>query len=106
MEGRRRLVACTTSSRKWPSILEARIASPRLASVLSGASHSLSVMLEEQEVRIAKGEEIDVSSYSHMSSTLVRLAARIGLKRIAKDVTPDPLSYARQFTTTATQEVK
>jgi hypothetical protein len=49
---------------------------------------SLSVLLEEQEVRIASGEPVDVSSYSHMSSTLVRLATRIGLKRVAKNITP------------------
>jgi hypothetical protein len=54
---------------------------------------SLCVLLEEQEVRIASGEEVDVSAYSHMSSTLVRLAARIGLKRVPKNVTPDLRDY-------------
>ena len=36
---------------------------------------------------------VDVSAYSHMSSTLVRLAARIGLKRVPKNVTPDLRDY-------------
>jgi hypothetical protein len=54
---------------------------------------SLSVLLEEQEVRIASGEPIDVSAYSHMSSTLVRLAVRIGLKRMPKNVTPQLHDY-------------
>jgi hypothetical protein len=73
-----------------------RITETRLALVRRFAS--LCVLLEGQEVRIASGEPIDVSAYSHMSSTLVRLAARIGLKRVAKDVTPDPLDYARRYT--------
>lgn len=51
---------------------------------------ALSVLLEEQEIKIANGEPIDVGAYSHMSSTLVRLAQRIGLKRAARDVTPTP----------------
>jgi hypothetical protein len=56
---------------------------------------SLCVLLEEQEVRIAGGEAIDVSKYSKMSSTLVRLAARIGLKRVPKNVTPDLHDYLK-----------
>jgi hypothetical protein len=50
---------------------------------------SLAALSEEQEVRIANGEEVDIASFSQMASTLVRLSARIGLKRIAaKDITP------------------
>jgi hypothetical protein len=54
---------------------------------------SLSVLLEEQEVQIASGKEIDLGSYSQLSSTLVRLAARIGLKRVLRDVTPSVAEY-------------
>jgi hypothetical protein len=68
-----------------------RITETRLSLVRRFAS--LSVLLEEQEVQIASGKEIDVSAYSHMSSTLVRLAARIGLKRVSRDVTPDLREY-------------
>jgi hypothetical protein len=57
---------------------------------------SLSVLLEEQEVLIAKGEPVDVSAYAHMSSTLVRLAARIGLKRVPRNVTPSLTEYLEQ----------
>jgi hypothetical protein len=56
---------------------------------------SLSVLLEEQEVLIARGEPVDVSAYSHMASTLVRLALRIGLKRTAKDITPTLAEYLK-----------
>ena len=68
-----------------------RITETRLSLVRRFAS--LCVLLEDQEVRIASGQEVDVSAYSHMSSTLVRLAARIGLKRVPKNVTPDLRSY-------------
>ena len=54
---------------------------------------SLSVLLEQQEVQIASGKEIDLASYSQLSSTLVRLAARIGLKRVPKNVTPVRSEY-------------
>jgi hypothetical protein len=54
---------------------------------------ALSVLLEEQDTHIANGKEIDVSKYSHMSSTLVRLAQRIGLRRVPKNVTPDLHDY-------------
>jgi hypothetical protein len=57
---------------------------------------SLCVVLEEQDVRLANGDEIDLSSYSHLSSTLVRLAARIGLKRTPKNVTPELRDYLRE----------
>ena len=40
---------------------------------------------------------MDVSAYAHMSSTLVRLAQRIGLRRVLRDVTLDPLDYASKL---------
>jgi hypothetical protein len=51
---------------------------------------SISALLEEQEVMIANRQPIDLPAYAHMSSTLVRLATRIGLKRVARDITPIP----------------
>jgi hypothetical protein len=53
------------------------------------------VLAEQLESRLANGEQIDIQEHSTLSSTLVRLAQRIGLGRVAKDIT-DPLSYARQ----------
>jgi hypothetical protein len=49
---------------------------------------SLAAIAEEQEARVANGEEIDVGKLAKISSTLVRLATRIGLKRVPKNVTP------------------
>lgn len=43
---------------------------------------------EMLEARLARGEPIDVGEHAHLSSTLCRLAQRIGINRRAKDVTP------------------
>jgi hypothetical protein len=51
------------------------------------------VLAEQMEARLANGEEISVSEHSVLSSTLVRLASRIGLSRNAKDVTPSLADY-------------
>jgi hypothetical protein len=49
---------------------------------------SLATLAEAHEAKLANGEEVDVAELAHLSSTLCRLATRIGLKRIARDVTP------------------
>jgi hypothetical protein len=46
-----------------------------------------SVLSEQLEARIANGEEVNVTEFSALSSTLVRLAQRIGIDRVAKEVT-------------------
>jgi hypothetical protein len=47
------------------------------------------VMAEEMEARLARGESIDVAQHAQLSSTLVRLAARIGINRRLKPITPE-----------------
>jgi hypothetical protein len=47
-----------------------------------------SILAEQLEVRIARGEPVSISEHSQLSSTLVRLAQRLGLDRISRDVTP------------------
>jgi hypothetical protein len=53
---------------------------------------SLSVQLEFLEARLVAGEEIDDEKYARLTSSLVRVSARIGMKRIrpSKDITPSP----------------
>jgi hypothetical protein len=46
------------------------------------------VIAEQMEARLARGEQINISEHSQLSSTLTRLASRIGIERRAKDVTP------------------
>jgi hypothetical protein len=51
------------------------------------------VLAERLESRLAAGEEIDVQEHALICSNLVRLAQRIGLSRIARDVTPQLDDY-------------
>ncbi len=51
------------------------------------------VLAEQMEARLAMGEEIDIGQHAHLSSTLCRLAQRIGLKRVARDITPTLNEY-------------
>ena len=46
------------------------------------------VLAEQMEARLARGEDIDINEHATLSSTQVRLAARIGVDRIPRDVTP------------------
>jgi hypothetical protein len=54
------------------------------------------VLAEQMESRLANGEQIDIAEHATLSSTLVRLAQRIGINRMPHDITPDPLTYARE----------
>ena len=44
------------------------------------------VLAEQMEGRFANGEEIDIQQHATLSSTLVRLATRIGIDRLPRDV--------------------
>ncbi len=57
------------------------------------------VLAEQLEARLARGEAIDVGQHAHLSSTLCRLAQRIGLKRVARDITPTLHEYMATKTT-------
>jgi hypothetical protein len=46
------------------------------------------LIAEQMESRLANGGEIDISEHAQLSSTLVRIAQRIGINRRAKDITP------------------
>jgi hypothetical protein len=62
------------------------------------------VMAEEMEARLARGESIDVAEHALLSSTLVRLAARIGINRRLKPITPDLHDYLEVTTRTTDDE--
>jgi hypothetical protein len=51
------------------------------------------VLAEQLESRLANGEQIDVAEHATLSSTLVRLAQRIGIDRRAKNVGPTLSDY-------------
>ena len=51
------------------------------------------VLAEQLESRLANGEQIDIAEHATLSSTLVRLAQRIGIDRRSRDVTPSLAEY-------------
>jgi hypothetical protein len=53
------------------------------------------VLAEELEARLVRGEQVDIAEHALLSSTLVRLAQRIGINRVAKDVSPTLGDYLR-----------
>ena len=62
---------------------------------------ALSVQLEQLEAKLADGADIDIAEYTSLTSTLVRVVSRLGINRVARDVTPDPLTYAREHSEAA-----
>lgn len=46
------------------------------------------MLAEQLESRLANGEQIDIAEHATLSSTLVRLAQRIGIDRVAKNIGP------------------
>jgi hypothetical protein len=46
------------------------------------------VLAEQLEARLVNGEQINVQEHATLSSTLVRLAQRIGINRVARDISP------------------
>src|SRR6516162_8430433 len=53
------------------------------------------VLSEEIEGKAVNGEAVDIGTFCQLASTTVRLAMRLGIERIPREVVPDPLQYAR-----------
>jgi hypothetical protein len=51
------------------------------------------VLAERMEARLANGEEIDITQHGLLCSTLVRIAQRIGINRVPKNVMPHLHDY-------------
>ena len=51
------------------------------------------VLAEAMEADLANGKQIDLNEHSLLSSTLVRIASRIGINRIPKNLTPNLHDY-------------
>jgi hypothetical protein len=54
------------------------------------------VLAEQLESKLANGEEIDISQHAVLCSSLVRIANKIGINRIAKDITPSLSDILRE----------
>ena len=57
---------------------------------------ALSVQLEQLEAKLAEGAEIDITEYTVLTSTLVRVVSRLGLERRSRDVTPSLADIMRE----------
>jgi hypothetical protein len=55
------------------------------------------VLAESLEARLVNGGTIDIAEHSQLSSTLVRLASRIGIDRIPRDITPTLSDIANEI---------
>jgi hypothetical protein len=54
------------------------------------------VTLSDLNCRIALGQGIEPGQHALAVSAMVRVAARLGLQRRARDISPDPLDYAAE----------
>jgi hypothetical protein len=54
------------------------------------------VLAEQMEARLARGEQIDIQEYSLVVSTMVRVAQRIGIDRVPRDVAPSLAEYLKE----------
>jgi hypothetical protein len=50
------------------------------------------VLAEEMESRLVRGGQIDITEYVQLTSTMVRVAQRIGLDRIPRDISSPSLA--------------
>ena len=55
---------------------------------------ALALSLELQEAALVSGQDVDLDLFGRLSGQLNRLANTLGLRRVAKDATPDLASYA------------
>jgi len=55
------------------------------------------IQMHDLNTRLLLGQQIDIADHAATISAMVRVAARIGVARRAKNVTPDPLDYAREY---------
>jgi hypothetical protein len=93
----------SATARRYKEVLNAIIADQGGADRLSETRLQLvrrfaaaSVLAEKIEARIVEGQEIDLAEHAQLSSSLVRLAQRIGIDRRARNVTPTLAEYLEQ----------
>lgn len=55
---------------------------------------ALALSLELQEAALVSGQVVDLDLFGRLSGQLNRLANTLGLRRVARDVTPDLATYA------------
>ena len=94
----------TASARRYRDLVNAFVADmggpDRCSDIKLGLLRRLAAVTVQAEVLEAKmvnGEQVDIGTLCVLASTTVRLSQRLGIERVAKDVSPpDPLQYARE----------
>jgi hypothetical protein len=57
----------------------------------------IAIQVSNCNARLLLGEQVDVAEHSQAATTLVRLASRLGLKRVARDLSIVPPSAEEYF---------
>jgi hypothetical protein len=90
-------------ARRWRDVLAeitSDLGGPDLLSEaqrqLARRAATISVMCERLEGQAAEGNEIDLDVYGTLTDRLGRALQRLGLKRIAKDITPSLADIMRE----------
>lgn len=55
------------------------------------------VHVHDLNARLLRGDKVDILAHSQAVSMMVRVASRIGLKRVARDITPTLADIAREI---------
>ena len=63
---------------------------------LARRAATISIACEKMEGEAAAGNEIDLEEYGRLTDRLGRAFHRLGLRRCPREITPDPLDYARE----------
>lgn len=63
---------------------------------LARRAATIAIQCERLEGEAAAGNGIDIGEYSLLTSTLVRVVSRLGINRVARDVTPSLAAYLQQ----------
>jgi hypothetical protein len=101
----------TAIARRYRDICSAIASDQGGAERLSEARHQLirrfaaaAVLAEQVEARLAAGENIDIGDHALLSSTMTRIAQRIGIDRRAHAIVPDLQDYIEGRATTVEEE--
>ena len=62
------------------------------------------VLAEQMEAKLANGEVINITEHALLTSTMVRVAQRIGINRRARDIVPTLATYLQTKQATADED--
>jgi hypothetical protein len=91
-------------SRRYRDLVAGHVADLGGSDALSEAQLSLirrasaiELELEQMEGRLRMGEPVDLDVFTRSASHLRRIFETLGVERRPRDVTPDPLEYAKSY---------